>query len=275
MLKFNTLLELAGLNPKRVFLLRHEDKRLPRGTTIYSTWRSESTRKDFEAYQQSQWWKNRFPEGYALASFVVAPGGETLFVGIYDVVRLSRISGSVEDPLLGKLPPEDRAWHELTHSTLLTEYEAKLVIDWGLGTRQWRQLAHKQNKVVLEIRREFREPEFPGYLKFHIRLCQLQNAYITWQTALSAQRGVYLLVFDDGQQYVGSATGDNGFWSRWSNYFASKDGGNVALRGRDAGEAMVCILETARLTDTRQDVLDSEYLWQRKLGTGTLRLGDA
>jgi hypothetical protein len=59
------------------------------------------------------------------------------------------------------------------------------------------------------------------------------------------------------------------------DYLENGHGGNVALRERDAREAMVSVLETARLTDTRQDILNSEYLWHRKLGTRTIRLDDA
>src|ERR1700730_452663 len=99
MLRFNTLLEQARLDPKKVFLLRHEDpSRLPPGR-LFSAWLS--ARKSFEIYQSGQKWTNRFPEGSVLASFVVGPDGGTLFVGLYDVVRLSRMSGPFDDPLLG------------------------------------------------------------------------------------------------------------------------------------------------------------------------------
>jgi hypothetical protein len=59
MLRFNTLLQEAGLDPEKVFLLRHEDKRVPFG--LYQAWKSAP--KDFEAYQSGQKWKNPFPEG--------------------------------------------------------------------------------------------------------------------------------------------------------------------------------------------------------------------
>src|SRR6266516_8174299 len=107
MLKFNTLLKEAGFDPEKVFLLRHEDKRAR--ISLYQAWKS--ARKDFEAYQSIQKWKNRFEPGYSLAAFVVGPERETLFVGMYGVVKLSRRSGRFEDPLLGLLPDEDRCWH--------------------------------------------------------------------------------------------------------------------------------------------------------------------
>jgi hypothetical protein len=96
MLKLNTILQEAGFNSKKVFLLRHEDKRVRFG--LYQAWKS--ARKDFEAYQSSQRWKNRFPVGSSLAAFVVGPEGETLFVGMYDVLKLLRFNEPFDDPLL-------------------------------------------------------------------------------------------------------------------------------------------------------------------------------
>ena len=265
MLRFNTLLELAGLDPKKVYLLRHEDSRLPPGR-IFSAWLSE--RKKFESYQQSQKWKNRFPEGSAVASFVVAPGGETLFVGVYDVAHVSRVGGPTEDALLGKLPSEDRAWHEMKRSNRMQEYEAKLVIDWGQGFIAWHQRAHRQNKAVLEIRAQLKEEPFPGYMKFMRRLAELNDIYPLWRTRLE-EKGIYLLVFDDGMQYVGSATGERGLWQRWENYLANGHGGNrVLIRDhRDARKAMVSILEISGSAQTERDIVTQEMLWQKKLGS--------
>jgi hypothetical protein len=114
-----TLLQEAGFDPEKVFLLRHEDKREPSG--LYQAWRSAP--KDFEAYQSGQKWKNRFPEGSSLAAFVVGPEGETLFVSMYEVLKLSRLDGPFDDPLLGRMPAEDRSRHETEHSDQMQDYE--------------------------------------------------------------------------------------------------------------------------------------------------------
>jgi hypothetical protein len=269
MLRFNTLLQEAGLDPEKVFLLRHEDKRVRSG--LYQAWRSAP--RDFEAYQGGQKWQNRFPEGSVLASFVLDPGGATLFAGLYEVMRLWRSAESYDDPLLGRVPPEDRSRHDTQHSNRMLEYEGKLVIDWGPGTRQWRQLASKQNKGVLEIRREVAEPPFPRYINFMHRLGDLQNIYPSWQSRLDA-KGVYLLAFDDGMQYVGSVTGRRGFWQRWSDYLLNGHGGNqVLIRDqRDARTATVSILETSSSADTDDEIIGREMLWQRKLGTRAKQL---
>jgi hypothetical protein len=267
-LRFNMFLEQAGLNPDevKVYLLRHEDKRLAPGRLL-SAWFNE--RDKFEAYQAAQKWKNRFDVGSYLASFVVTPGRETLFVGLYHVLSQSEHVGPSEDPL-GKLPPERYAEHETERSDKMQEYEGRIVIDWEAGTKAWRQIARNvNNKVVLEFRREFREAPFPGYKSFRDRLAELRNIYPSWIERLEEARGVYLLVFDDGVQYVGSAAGAGGFWQRWEEYLANGHGGNkILIRDhRDARNAMVSILETSGSRETRDDILKREMFLQRVLGS--------
>jgi hypothetical protein len=270
MLKFNTLLDEAGFDPEKVFLLRHEDKRVPSG--LYQAWKSAP--KDFEAYQNGQKWKNRFPEGSSLAAFVVGPEGETLFVRMYDVLKLSRINGEFVDPLLGKMPPEDRSWHETKHSDRMQNYEEKLVIEWGPGKLAWRQHAHEQNKIVLEIRARPKEEPFPHYVNLFRRLRDFGSIYPSWQARLKERKGVYLLTFDDGMQYVGSATGELGFWQRWHDYLTNGHGGNrVLIRDqRDARNAMVSILEVSGSAQSERDIIIQEMLWQRKLGVRAKQL---
>jgi hypothetical protein len=271
MLKFNTLLQEAGFDPKKVWLLRHEDKRVRSG--LYQVWKSAL--KDFETYQSGQKWKNRFREGSSLAAFVVGPEGETLFVGMYDVLKLSRINGPFHDPLLGNMPAEDRSWHETKHSERMRDYEEKVVIEWGRGKLAFRQRATgKGNKDVLEIRARPKEEPFPQYVNFLRRLGDLRNIYRSWQKPLEQRMGVYLLTFDDGMQYVGSATGKDGFWQRWQDYLNTGHGGNRVLKRdqRDARNAMVSILEVSGSAQTERDIVIQEMLWQQKLGTRAKRL---
>jgi hypothetical protein len=272
MLKFNTVLQEAGFDPKKVFLLRHEDERVRGG--IYQAWKSR--RRDFETYQNSQKWQNRFEDGSSLASFAVGANRETLFVGMYDVLTVTRVNGPSVDPLLGELPAEDRAVHETRYSERMQDYEERLVVDWGPSTRTWRQLARNQNKPILEIRAQASEPAFPRYVDLHRRLGDLSNIYPSWQKQLAAARGVYLLTFDDGTQYVGSATGQEGFWKRWEDYLSSGHGGNVVLLRdeRDARTAMVSILEVSGSADTYNEIIGREMRWQEKLGTRAKRLDD-
>jgi len=273
-LKFNTLLEEARLDPKKVYLLRHQDSgKLPKGK-IFSTWISE--RKRFESFQEIQKWKNRFSMGSALASFIVDPDGETLFVGIYEVVGRSHIKTSIDDPLFGALPAHDRALHQTKHLQSMKEYEGKLVIEWGRGFKAWRQNAQKNNKLVLEIRPKIKEEQFPGYINFSRLVADLRIIPHQWKDRLKDVRGIYLLTFSDGQQYIGSASGKAGFWQRWADYVQNGHGGNRVLKNksRDARNAVVSILEFTGSSLTRDEVIGREMVWQRKLGSRAERLND-
>ncbi|HEX7184206.1 MAG TPA: GIY-YIG nuclease family protein, partial [Thermoanaerobaculia bacterium] len=78
--------------------------------------------------------------------------------------------------------------------------------------------------------------------------------------------GVYLLTCPKTrEQYVGSATGEEGFWGRWQNYLETGHGGNVGLQSRDMSDYQVSILEVAGTAATRDDILRMEGRWQSKL----------
>jgi hypothetical protein len=256
-LSFNTLLTEAGIHPTSCKLARHQTVG-PQGTTPYSVWRNDPA--TFEFYQSIQK-KPRFNRNW-LASFIGTPTSETLFVGLYRVSGPERNRQSAACPVMGHSFAPNTIWvYKLSHDDRLSDFEKRLLIEWGPGALAWTQNVDAQLKQI--VFRDVQEPNFPGFLEFRVRLDDLRNAYSTWQYALLSQRGVYLLAVDDGQQYVGSATAGAGFWQRWQDYLTSGHGGNVILKreNRDAREAMVCVLETARHTDTRQDILDCEYRW--------------
>jgi hypothetical protein len=88
----------------------------------------------------------------------------------------------------------------------------------------------------------------------------------SWATALRSSRGVYLLTCPrTKEQYVGSATGDEGFWGRWQDYVGTGHGGNIALKSRNSSDYQVSILEVAGTSATIEDIIQMEGRWQRKL----------
>lgn len=46
----------------------------------------------------------------------------------------------------------------------------------------------------------------------------------------------------------------------------------MALRGRDARHAVVSVLETVGMRETRDEIITREMLWKRKLGTRAVTL---
>lgn len=133
--------------------------------------------------------------------------------------------------------------------------------------------------MVVEIARQSEKfPRFPGYRRTHLTLPQLRAcvalARDDWRIPLASVAGVYLIVTPDGEQYVGSASGAEGLWGRWSNYAATTDGGNkrlivkaAASTSDDFGGWHFSILETADSTATREEVLARESHWKKVLGS--------
>lgn len=263
---FNTILLAAGFNLSDVRLLRHKDSRATKGRTPYELWRD--SREQFELYQGTQSVKN---ESRLLApfwaSFVGTPGGETLFAGIYAV----RNQGLLEEDiprLHMEGVDEAGSYHvyELTLEPTLNDLIGKLLIDWGPGAKAWIQRADQQDKRIIELRPEFTEPEFPGFLNFIGTLSMLNQLPKGWITALQSSRGVYLLTCPKTkEQYVGSATGEGGFWRRWQEYAQTGHGDNVALKSRDPSDYQVSILEVAGTASSADDILRMEGQWKLKL----------
>jgi hypothetical protein len=259
-LQFNTLLREAHIDPASVKLARHQDNRF--SLTPFSIWQANDGR--FERYQSTQR-REVFSGCDMIASFVVTPFDETLFVGIYEVGSVGTIPGGTEDPIAGPIVG-DHFLYQLTLSSKLADYGARIVIDWGTGFRSWVQRAAKQDKPVLEIRRKASEERFPGFTSFRRELNSLASVPPDWRTILSAVKGVYLLVdLKNGKQYVGSAQGSEGFWTRWEQYVSSGHGGNRRMMDVPNSEYQVTILEVASSSASDEDILRSEHEWKEKL----------
>ena len=204
-----------------------------------------------------------------LASFVVDPRGETVFVGTWRVTGAQR--GFLADPYLD--PPNSPSPRstiiDLKRSSELDEYCGRLVVDWGGGERAWVQYADRRDKKIVELRRQAEEPSFPGFGKFSCGLHEVETVSTAWLEPLRASRGIYLLIHrPSGAQYVGSAAGTDGFLGRWRGY-SDGHGGNAALRelGHKAEDFDVRILETVGSGATLQEIYDLESLWKEKLGS--------
>ena len=272
---FNTILQSEGLALSDVRLLRHQDQRSERGRSPYELWRDN--RSEFELYQSHQLTNRRslFRSRY-WASFVGTPDNETMFVGVYDV----KFRGSLEtDTPMVNRKGVDKAGtldvYDFTLAQALSDLIGKLFIDWGSGSamRAWVQRADKRNKPVKELRTEFKEPDFPGFLNFVAPLSKLDTLPKGWLTALQFSKGVYLLTCPKTkEQYVGSASGAEGFWHRWQCYVQTGHGHNVALKSRTPSDYQVSILEVAGTASTTEDILDMEQRWKTKLQSNEMGL---
>jgi len=264
---FNTLLTQHGLVPANVILLRHQDQRAARGRTPYELWRDN--RPAFERYQSRQSIRNKpkFERATVWASFVGTPDGATMFAGMYAAKYNGRLAQDTPWPHADGI---DRAGscdvYDLRLDHRLADMEGKLFIEWGAGERAWVQRADRQNKAIIELRAEFKEQEFPGFLNLMGPLSKVEGFPKTWIAILKNATGVYLLTCPKTkEQYVGSAYGTEGFWHRWMDYVRTGHGGNVALKSREPSDYQVSILEVAGSNDDVDDILRMESRWKRKL----------
>ncbi|WP_417379961.1 GIY-YIG nuclease family protein [Gimesia sp.] len=265
-LMFNSILSEAGIPLEKVRLLRHQDQRAVKGFSPYELWRDD--RQRFELYQSHQSFGNRIKIDHPYwASFVGTPSNETLFVGIYSVCYKGVLANDIPAPHTHNILEAGSCdAYELSLLPEFADLDGKLYIDWGLGTRSWIQRADNKNKPITEIRTEFKEPDFPGFLQFVSPLSKLDTLPPGWISSLKATSGVYLLTCPKTkEQYVGSAYGKDGFWGRWQRYIIDGHGGNIALKSRDPSDYQVCILETAGTALTSDEIIHMESLWKAKL----------
>lgn len=273
MLTFNTILQCEGVDPGNVRLLRHQDTSYP-GRSPYDLWRAADGR--FETYQALQHGKVNFDVGHLLAAFVATPANETLFVGLFSVegkqeppsgtmcpIRLSE--DGLEDAVLFDVRPDER----------LNRYAGLLVVDWGQGYRSWIQRADRQDKPVVEIRKAVVDPAFPGFRKFRCEVSEIEALPFGWREALRSINGIYLLMcLETGEQYVGSAYGQDGLWGRLVEYARTGHGGNVELRRRGVARYQIGVLEVIPQTVSFEEVVRIEGDWKDKLGSRKFGLNE-
>jgi hypothetical protein len=262
-LGFNHLLEQAGVPVATTKLVRHQDNRGRRDRSPFRLW--QGRREEFELYQSIQ---RRLPFKLAthVASFVAAPNGDTLFVGVWEI---GPDVGVVPAGTIDPVTQEDVGGlnlYALAQSPALADYQGRVVVEWGDGYRSWAQNARSQDKQVLEIRRTPTEERFPGLLAFRRGVDELDTMPESWRVVLSENKGVYLLICRaTGKFYVGSAYGQGGFLGRWEEYAASGHGGNIQMKAHAHRDWQVSILEVAASSDSDADVIAREAVWKEKL----------
>ena len=180
---------------------------------------------------------------------------------------------------------DDLYFYKLEDSNLLESYKNRLVIEWGKSTVSWVQSSIQ--KEVTEIYPKGFVSLFPGWDKVHLSHKELTeiinnpNGNKDWYEYLSRHSGVYV-IFDSstGNQYVGSASGGKGIWSRWEGYVRTGHNGNKGLKAlaknnQDfANNFTYSLHHVFPKTVSKKDVLYYESLLKNKLGSRAFGLNE-
>ena len=277
-LYFSDVLKKVGIDPAKVKLIRHAIKGAECKPCYEKGFLWEYTRVQ----------KKSFAKGYDYwAVFIGDAGTQARFYGLY---RSNGFVPAEPELMPAEFPYPDwftgeKAYFNLEPVPLLQEYEERLIIEWGTSTKSWHQKGTVE-KPVLSIQ-ERPVDAFCGYenliLSFD-RLRQIvenQPVYEAWHTALKSVKAVYLIVdMVSGQQYVGSAYGNDGLLGRWTEYIKTKHGGNKMMRKllQDDPERyhafQFSILQVLPKTVTPDEALQCEMLYKQKLLTREFGLNE-
>lgn len=267
---FNMVLKNAGIDPADVRLVRHQDNRPECKNSPYDLWKRDPAL--LERYQSIQ--SNEvFKVGNILASFVRTPMSKTLFVGLYRVDGKGVSDETDVDPS-SEVSSPGIIKYAISRDDRLKDMAGRLVVDWGKGYLTWVQLGAKNDKKVLELGLDPDREPFPGYFAFGCRLSELDGLPSAWKTQLRQAKGVYVLTSATTREhYVGSASGQDGFFGRWQQH-AKVGGDAVAFKGLAASEYQVSILQVSAGFETDDDIIRTENAWMKKLQSRKMGLND-
>jgi len=271
MFTFNDFLERIDLDPNAIRLLRHDLRGVAAwrrgGTEVFGCFASFQ-KKSVSPYANTDFACHflpgpSLPDGSATALFVDSTC--ILDRWDWDRERMPRLLDA--DVVSGETDIEGVEAFDLEWIERGQEYSERLLIRWGTGTRAWSQWASRHDKEILEIRQKAFDLPFPGFSGFVSHIQDIVTFPQSWLAALQSVGGVYLLVAENGEQYVDSAYGPMGFLGRWRAYQANGHGGNVLLREAGHANYQVSILEVASPDMSPNDIVSRENHWKQKLGT--------
>lgn len=260
MLTFKEILSLKTtiLETHKVKYVRHKDSRKEYRELIKD--RDELLK--YQAEQSSEVFKNC---DY-IASFVGTNQSKSVFIGLFKVNGVSKHN--------------NKFIYDLIEEKGLDVFKDRLVINWGKAAISWHQWIDSNPKEVVEILPQGYLGEFPGLLNFILDFAELKqlgeniDANREWHVNLSSINGIYLILDKkSGNQYIGSACGEDGIWQRWREYSKTGHGGNQLLLSLCLNDPayhknfQFTILQSLPSNMPNKDVIAVEQLYKEKLGT--------
>ncbi len=257
-----TILEIENLRDYKFHAARWNQIEQPLNAFVRS-------REDWHGWNKWRGGKDEFNRKYIISFIQFYPDGQEtwLFGGIYEVLgRGEKNSHSYVVKLTDK------------GKDLIGRLKVQIKLSRG---RAFRLESLYERLSVCEV---FREPYsgavFCGYENvsqdFFMLEAIFKNERTDWKTALENVKGVYVIADNEtGRKYVGSAYGDSGIWSRWSQYMHTGHGWNKELVGllKDAGleyarkNFRITLLECWPFKTDDKTIIHRESFWKEALLT--------
>jgi GIY-YIG catalytic domain len=251
-------LETDILDNSKVKLIRHKDNRR----------RYRDVIKDKESllnYQKEQV-KDVFKNTDYIVSFIGQERSKSLLFGIFKVGKVEKINKKFH--------------YELTPINICNDLIDRVIVDWGNSAIIWHQWYHKNLKEIIEILPKGYLGEFPGLTNFVLDFQELEkltnnpDANRDWKNHLSSVNGIYMILDKKtGNQYIGSASGKQGIWQRWTEYSKNKHGDNTKLIELCMSSMnyhknfQYTVLQSLPSNLTSKEVVEIEKLYKEKFGT--------
>lgn len=217
----------------------------------------------FKEWQEYQTRKN-FPCKQVVSLIALPARDRWLFAGVYKILGIRSVKSDHVEYNTELLPDQ-----EDLIGRIVVEHSRKGRASYLNGP------VDGGKYFISEIReKKLTIQEFPGYDSVCISHSQLkiiiEQNIPSWQGALASIKGVYLIVDrKTGKQYVGSATGGDGIWQRWSAYAVNGHGDNkelvnlLASMPTDyASNFQYSILEIADFHTSDETIIGRESYWK-------------
>jgi len=285
-LYLSDIMKRAGLDPKKVMLIRHSLGHEP----FKKCYDKNNSENGFVHEYTSHQGENFAKGAEYWMVFVSDHGTKARFFALYKVtgsaVKSTKEMMNDAFPMKEWYGLEGDYVHFIEKSDIMSDLENKLVIEWGKATTAWYQWGTNEKGIVSIQTQSNRD--FSGFDTLCLSFDELEEiindeiTYKSWHTALKSVYAVYLIADKtDGKLYVGSASGDNGgLLQRWTDYVQTKHGGNKKMKERlDTNpdryhDFQFQILQILPPTMIKSDVDKIESLWKEKLLTRKFGMND-
>lgn len=278
---FSDVLIKVGLDPKKVKLIRH----------AYSDKGFKACAEKGMIYEYTCHQKSKFSSNYDYWAVFISDKGT--LAKLYALYKVNGVKCPDTKKNMPKGMPEieakqfkgENAIFDLEPVDYLKEYEGKLIIDWGNAAISWHQKGTIEKPIISILPDE--KKVFSGYenlVKTYDQLKEIienEQVYESWHTALKSVYAIYLIIdTETGEQYVGSAYGEEGLLGRWKAYVSSQHGNNKKMK------ELICnyperyhafqfsILQILPKTLTDEQIVGIENLWKMKLQSKKFGMND-